>query len=114
MAKTDKAETKSLTKADAVPTKLQAEVKEEKAEAKKPEAKAEEPKAEAKKPEPKPNPMAKATLKVSIAVTANGGKPMFYEMKEVAPSKNYRKFAIKADEDQDVYGQVYIWTSTEE
>ena len=113
MAKTDKAETKPLTKADAVPTKLQAEVKEEKAEAKKPEAKAEEPKAEVKKPA-QSNPMAKATLKVSITVTANGGKPMFYEMKEVAPSKNYRKFAIKADADEDVYGQVYLWTSTEE
>ena len=102
MAKTDKAETKSLTKAEA---KANGNGK---AEAK------EEPKAEAKKPEPKPNPMAKATLKVSIAVTANGGKPMFYEMKEVAPSKNYRKFAIRAAEDEDVYGQVYIWTSTEE
>ena len=103
MAKTDKPETKSLTKA---------EVKANgngKAEAK------EEPKAaEAKKPEPKPNPMAKATLKVSIAVTANGGKPMFYETKEVAPSKNYRKFAIRASEDKDIYGQVFVWTGTEE
>jgi hypothetical protein len=33
VAKTDKAETKPLTKADVVPTKPQAEVKEEKAEA---------------------------------------------------------------------------------
>jgi len=102
MAKTDKAETKSLTKAEA---KANGNGKAE--------AKPAEPKAEAKKPA-QSNPMAKATLKVSIAVTANGGKPMFYEMKEVAPSKNYRKFAIRADEDEDVYGQVYIWTGTEE
>jgi len=90
----------------------------DKAEAKPAEGKAEtkptEAKAEAKKPEPKPNPMATAKLEVSIVVKANDGKPVVYNMKEVSPSKNNRKFAIRADEDEDVYGQVYIWIGTEE
>jgi hypothetical protein len=61
MAKTDKAETKSQTKGDAVTTKLPGEGQAEKAEAKKP---------------AQLNPMATAKPEVSITVKANGDKPV--------------------------------------
>ena len=99
MAKIDKAETKSLTKGEAATSKLQGEGQPEKAEAKK---------------ESTTNPMATAKLEVSILVRVNGEKPVVYNVPEVSPSKNYRKFAIRADEDLDIYGQVCVWTGTEE
>lgn len=98
MAKTDKGETKVQTKGEPVTTK-QGEGQVVKAETKK---------------VTQPNPMATAKLEVSIMVKANSDKPVVYNMAEVSPSKNYRKFAIRASEDADVYGQVYIWTGTEE
>ena len=118
MAKTDKAETKAQTKGEAAAgagagaTKAQGEGQASKVETKPAEVKAEAKPTEAAKP--KINPMAMAKLEVSIVVKANADKPVVYNMAEVSPSKNYRKFAIRADEDKDIYGQVYVWIGTEE
>jgi hypothetical protein len=112
MAKTEKAESKPITKADAVPTKLQGEGQAGKVETKPAESKAETKPTEAAKP--KTNPMAMAKLEVTIVVKANADKPVVYNMAEVSRSKNYRKFAIRAAQDEDVYGQVYLWIGTEE
>jgi hypothetical protein len=112
MAKTDKSETKAQTKGEATVTKLQGEGQAGKVETKPAEGKPETKPTEAAKP--KANPMATAKLEVSIVVKANADKPVIYNMKEVTPSKNYRKFAIRADEDKDIYGQVFVWIGTEE
>jgi hypothetical protein len=112
MAKTDKSETKAQTKGEAGITKPQGEGQAGKVETKPAEIKAETKPTEAAKP--KINPMATAKLEVSIVVKANADKPVVYNMAEVSPSKNYRKFAIRADEDKDIHGQVYVWTGTEE
>jgi hypothetical protein len=114
MAKAEKGETKAQTKGEAGAgvTKAQGEGQAGKVEIKATEGKSETKPTEAAKP--KINPMATTKLEVTIVVKANADKPVVYNMAEVSPSKNYRKFAIRADEDKDVYGQVFVWIGTEE